>query len=247
MALSFFLDFVRESTPRISYAASFGTDDWQGHSEAFTEQVAKNLHRFKAISVREQSGVEICNKTFGVQAHHVLDPTLLIEREYFDSIIASEKSGDDDASAIVYYKLDPDDAFLKMLSFLGEALQTRVQNIYYDEQTMLGRKVRSFFSVPEWLRKIRSSRLVVTDSFHCVCFAVTFGRNFLYVPNNRGITRLESLLGLFDLKDRIVQTQSELEGSNFRQKELDVPKISSILVREREQAMRFLENAFKDI
>ena len=49
---SFFLDFVDDQTKKISYAASFGLDYFEGSSEV--EKKAKELvKRFTAVSVRE--------------------------------------------------------------------------------------------------------------------------------------------------------------------------------------------------
>ncbi len=54
--------FLDDSTRRIAYAASFfGTDLWE-ISPDLTPKIAAHAKKFHAISVREQSGIELCRK-----------------------------------------------------------------------------------------------------------------------------------------------------------------------------------------
>ena len=68
---------------RISYAASFGTDEWE-YTDKQTGICRECIKEFDAISVREESGVDLCKKYFGVNAQQVLDPTMLLDSvDYF--------------------------------------------------------------------------------------------------------------------------------------------------------------------
>ena len=74
-----FLDFAKEwNLKRIAYAASFGTEEWE-FTEEETEQCKNLAALFDAISVREESGVQLCQSKLNVEATHVLDPTMLLE------------------------------------------------------------------------------------------------------------------------------------------------------------------------
>ena len=77
-----YLDFTKGwHVKRVSYAASFGTDDWE-YSPEETSECSKLLHAFDAVGVRESSGVSLCNKYFHrIDVQHVLDPTLLLTSE----------------------------------------------------------------------------------------------------------------------------------------------------------------------
>ena len=63
----YFFSFLPTDANKIAYAASFGVDIWEGNSE-LTTNIKKLLTQFKAVSVREVSGVDICRKTFNVDA-----------------------------------------------------------------------------------------------------------------------------------------------------------------------------------
>lgn len=79
-----FLD--REDVKLVSYAASFGYDEWRLSKDttAYCSQLAK---RFSAISVREDSAVSLCKMHLGVEATHVLDPTMLLQKHDYLNIV----------------------------------------------------------------------------------------------------------------------------------------------------------------
>ena len=79
----FLLAFAAPHKTLFSYAASLGLDYWEGTDEA-TEIVRENLRRFNGISVREESGIDICRDMFGAEAVRVIDPTLLLSAEDYE-------------------------------------------------------------------------------------------------------------------------------------------------------------------
>ena len=79
-----YLDFAKEwEIKRIAYAASFGTEEWE-YSDEQTSNCAALLKKFNAVSVRESSAVKLCEEKFGVKTQHVLDPTLLLNKNIDD-------------------------------------------------------------------------------------------------------------------------------------------------------------------
>jgi hypothetical protein len=241
-ALVYFLAFVANKTKRISYAASFGVDVWfDNNKPKLTQKIKSEITQFSAISVRESKGVDICKDTFGVTACHVLDPTLLIGRSYFETIIEKDAAQTADAN-VVYYKLDINDAFIADMAELGQHLNCAAENIYMKEESGL------FFynSVADWLNKIKKSKLVVTDSFHCVCFALLFEKPFLYYPNdNRGMSRLESLLGLVSLEDRICKDSEYIKSSGIFNKKINYNHVNSILEELRCDSLEYLSKSLE--
>jgi hypothetical protein len=237
--LAFFLSFVGDNCKRISYAASFGLDTWVYNDEEFVSSVKKEIKKFSAISVRESTGVDICNNIFGVDALHVLDPTLLVGREFFDGIIDKDIPNTL-ALGVVYYVLDVSDVFIQQVTDIGKRLNVPVNNIFHKE---INGKL-SFNSVPEWLAELRASKLIITDSFHCVCFAILFEKQFIYSANQaRGMTRLESLLGILGLEDRISRDINQLSDGAFIESNIDYSKVSRNLNKLRKPSLKFLEDA----
>ena len=90
---TFFLDFIPEgsSIKKIAYASSFGTDNME-YSEQELGFYAPLMQKFDAVSVREKSAVKICEKFFGVDAKFVLDPTMLLDAQEYETLIKDRKS-----------------------------------------------------------------------------------------------------------------------------------------------------------
>lgn len=85
-----FLDFAKGlNMKRLTYAASFGVDYWE-FSQHQTEQAQELIHDFDAVSVREHSGIDLCRKYLGCDAVHVLDPTMLLDKEDYIRLVENE-------------------------------------------------------------------------------------------------------------------------------------------------------------
>ena len=194
----FFFGFAPSPTVRkISYAASFGHGHWAFPEH--TAQIKPLLARFDAVSVREASGVEICAREFGRHdARHVLDPTLLIDPSFYETIAApaGRKSGKTLLSYVLDTGADPSLVSCELLAALGPDYAVRPLTL--DVGTPAP-------DVPGWLRAFMDADFVVTDSFHGMVFSIIFRKNFIAVMNrNRGAERFTSLLDQLGLRDRLV-------------------------------------------
>lgn len=237
----FFLEFAKSHKTLFSYAASFGVDFWEGDDKA-TETASRNLARFNAVSVRESSGEEICRKTFGVEAKQVLDPTLLLKAEEYEPIIRSEKL-DIAPHYIAEMLLDSNEEADKKVKEMAASRGYRIENIYGNSRLVKGQSIMFFRSVPQWLGLIKNAEFVVTDSFHCVCFAIIFKKPFICVVNpERGISRLDSLLRLFGLRNRLVEY---LRGDEVDNKEIDYDAVEKQLEVERGKSYAFLRDCLQ--
>ncbi len=232
--MAYFLGYVSKGTDRVSYAASFGTAKWEQEDDvALTVKVSEELRQFKAVSCREESGVDVCKDVFGVEAAHVLDPLLLVDESFFEKLIP--QSSVHPGSKLVYYKLDSSEDFQEDLEAIGSELGSKAVNIYHTESD-----VREYREVTDWLTLVMGSKVVVTDSFHCVCLALRFGKEVIYCPNERkGQTRLNSLFK---------QLHVDVEPLDFKLKtpmfKLYVHRdIEPILQSERKKSLKFLADA----
>ncbi len=200
-----FLQFADNwDVKRVAYAASFGTDE----KEYTAEQVAvcKSLiKKFDAVSVREDSGVTLCEDYFGVQAQHVLDPTLLLDKEDYINLV--EASGIDISEGDLFvYILDPSPEKTAIVEDIAAnkhltAFTVKAKNDY--KYAPLEDRIQP--PVEQWLRGFMDAKFVVTDSFHGCVFSILFNKPFIAVGNEeRGMTRFFSLLNMFGVSNRLV-------------------------------------------
>lgn len=189
---------------RIAYAASYGTDEWEYTPEQ-TKRCGELLKKFDAVSVREASGVELCKAHFGVESLHVLDPTMLLDKE--DYICLIEAAGTPKSKgALLNYVLDETPAKCALIEKIAKdkgLVPFRVNSRVENRTAPLEERIQP--PVEEWLRGFYDAEFVVTDSFHACVFSILFGKPFVVVGNKeRGMARFDSLLKMFGLEDRLV-------------------------------------------
>ncbi len=195
----YFLSFLtkKDEVKRIAYAASFGVDEWT-FTPKETAECRSLLKKFDAVSVREESGVELCRTRLGRDACHVLDPTMLLSREDYTALL---KDKDVKKSGIMVYVLDKSEWKDAVVGKMEEALGMQAFSV--NNQVSVSDRVAP--PVEDWLRGFASAEFVVTDSFHASVFAILFHVPFLVCVNReRGAARMMSLLEMFGLEDCLV-------------------------------------------
>lgn len=238
----FFLDFLTEKTRNksISYAASFGLDEWEGTPEE-TEECGRLLRQFKAVSVREQSGIDICLEKFGVKAVQMPDPTLLLKIVDYETIINDNRIWLPQKQYIAAYILDDNIKKFTILNTITEILGMPVQFLMPCSKSEK-RRDRFPISVQQWLCLIRDAKYVVTDSFHGCVFSIIYNKPFVCLGNKeRGSARFDSLLKTFGLRDRIFTHGSNDELIQLLSKPIDWVRVNSIHDAERERGITFLK------
>ena len=231
---NFYLDFTANiDVKRIAYAASFGVDNWELEMQE-TEQIKMLAQQFDAISVREASGVDLCDKYLGVSAKWVLDPTMLLEAEDYLRLSKTAVKGKDHSLPYIgVYVLDINRRFVETMEQLSAQIQMPIKYI--------GRMTPDAYpSIEEWLEGMSNAEYVVTDSFHGTVFSIIFNKRFLSVGNiARGNARFESLLSMFGLQSRFVSLQEV--GPTALSANIDYDKVNEILLLNRMEAISFLE------
>lgn len=201
-----FLRFTKEwDIIRIAYAASLGVDEWEFTPEETA--ICKEMARiFKGISVREDSALELCKNNLSVEVNHVLDPTLLLNKE--DYINLFEKAQTPKSSGNFFnYILDttPD-----KIGLTNRIARERGLNPFQGNYEYTGKEKFIQPPVESWLRAFYDAELILTDSFHACVFSIIFGKPFLAIGNkNRGYSRFVSLLSMFELEDHLLSDVSE--------------------------------------
>ena len=212
---------------RIAYAVSFGVDTWE-YTDGQTAVCARLAKMFDAVSVRESSAVGLCRTHLGVEAAHVVDPTLLLERADYEALIDGDATPH--RGEILNYILDRNGAKHRIIDSLVQSTGKRSFSVnvdFDDKDAPVQERIQP--SVESWLQGFRDADMVVTDSFHACVFSIIFNKPFYVVGNyERGLTRVHSLLALFGLEDRLVapdgtvdlSSQIDWEAVNARRKEL---------------------------
>ena len=233
-----FLSFASKwNIKRLSYAASFGTDDWE-YTDQQTRRCKALLQVFDAISVRETNGVTLCKKYFDMNSVHVLDPTMLLnEADY--SIFFQKSNTPKSNGTLLNYILDETEKNRVLIMNVANQKCLRafsVTNPYENDETKpLNERIKP--SVEKWLRGFYDAEFVITDSFHACVFSILFKKQFVVVGNKeRGLSRIESLLLCFGIENRIVEDSAQV----MRLPLIDYDTVYIKLEKYRKKSLEFL-------
>lgn len=235
-----FLGFAKSwNVKRISYAASFGTDEWE-YTQEQTKTVSGLIQKFDAVSVREKSGQDLCINYMNVNAEHVLDPTMLLTKEDYVSAFNIEQEPKSKGSLMVYI-LDLSEEKKKLVEWVSKdkgLLSFTVGARISDSNAPIEDRIQP--KLQRWLRGFYDAEFIVTDSFHACVFSILFGKPFIAIGNTeRGLSRFESLLGLFDLHKNLISDVSQYDSS----KDYSIPfSVYQKLSQWREKSMAYLMN-----
>ena len=243
---SMFLDFVQDKqVKRIAYAASFGTDKWEFTPQQ-TAVCALLAKKFDMVSVREDSGVKLCKEHLGVDAVHVLDPTMLLTKEEYIQLIEKEKEPKSNGT-LFNYILDPDAKKSVFIQKVAKAKGLKAFQVLPKCQTETRTKedVKKciedcvFPGVTTWLRAFMDAEMTIVDSFHGMVFSIIFNKPFWAIGNvSRGMSRFTSLLKMFHLEDRLLDADL-LDDVDFS-KPIDWTMVNGILEEKRRECKKLL-------
>lgn len=203
----YFLSFLDDtcSNPRIAYAASFGTENCEFSANQILD-CSKLLQKFSFVSVREQSGVEICKQLFGVRASHLLDSTLLLSKDDYLKLIQNQKPS---KGNLLVYVLDETPDIRLFISQIAASEKLTPFNTINSLENCLGMQQ---LPLENWLRGFVDAKLIITDSFHACVFAIIFNKPFICLGNDeRGMSRFHSLLDLFGLQYCLLNEKQSFE------------------------------------
>lgn len=237
----YFLDFVSSNgVKKISYAASFGTSEWE-FTPVQTRKCALLLRKFNAVSVREHHAIPMCEKYFGIDAVQVLDPTMLLTKEEYISLLSLDKLEQSTGNLMVYI-LDMDDYKKAFINKFAEERGLIPFDLSFKDKNV--EKAKSACPVEKWLRGFVDAEFIITDSFHGTVFAILFNKPFMTIGNeNRGLSRFNSLLSLFNLENRMINSVEDVSITHLD--EIIWDEINYILNKERTLSYSFLRNALE--
>ena len=235
-----YLDFTDGwNIRRVAYAASFGTDEWEYTPEQ-TDRCAKLMRQFDAVSVREASAVGLCRSHFGVEATHVLDPTMLLSVDDYAKLFEAAGTPKSQGTLLCYV-LDASPEKSALVNRIAEEkhlVPFRVNSRVEDGNAPLAERIQP--PVEQWLRGFYDAEFVVTDSFHACVFSILFRKPFLAIGNaGRGLSRFSSLLGTFGLQGRLLTDASARQPLGS----IDWQAVYAVLDAKRDEAKAFILNS----
>ena len=245
----YWLPFVEKGKNKIAYAPSFGASTV---TEKQKEQIKANLSTFKAVSCRENSGARTINQIIGEKkCEAVLDPTMLIERDYWDTI-SEDKIYDE--KYIFAYMLRGTAAQRKYIEKIARERNLKIVSIPFLDYEKIDPYDLKFGDYKLWdanpaefISAIRHAEYVFCDSFHCIVFSIMYHRPCFVFPKvgadgkvkKSQISRMTDLLELAEIKNRILLDNEEADLDA----EIDWNNSDKRIQKARCDSERYLEQA----
>ena len=226
---------------KIAYAASAGNVSlWEPYLKTYW----RLLHRFDAISVREQEMQLPTEHLSQKNVEIVLDPTLLLEQSDWckveDSAFAEQLPSN---GYILVYFLGKNPAVVQAVHELQEKTGLPVVS--------LGRKISGIKAIrpiagpAEFLTLFHHASYVLTSSFHGTVFSIQYQKPFLVFGNVAYNSRMNTLLDAFGLKERMIgsETASVTEKMNST---ICWEQVQLRHAQEKQHSLAFLQKALNE-
>jgi len=239
------LDFASLWRNSIAYASSFGVTTYEADTPEKVEHI-RILKRIKHVSVREISGVEICEK-FGIKAKHVLDPVMLCDMKHYQDLMDDADMSFPSNYMLAFVRhinvhMDP----IAMSSYLG-MMPMSVGGPEYDYNQPAPFPITNVRNVENWLKAIQCSSFILTDSFHATVLAILFKKPFISVYGRMdeasGKGRMTSLLSTLGLMDRIYKTTADAIAAGAPKRPIDYDAVYKKLEPFRKECYQWLSDA----
>ena len=232
----FFLEYCPEDKKAIAFVSSFGKDKLDDSEKEITR---KYLKKYSAISVREDSATEIISD-LGFDSTWLIDPTLQIDKSDWLKIASKRLIKEKYLILMLLYNEDNDAT--KYARAIADAKGLKLVKLSWESHKPRSvDKLMSHRSPQDFLSLFYHADFVVTNSFHGLAFSINFNKQFVIVPRNEFNSRIESLLRLAKLENRLVDsTEKALRQSSEL---IDYTYTNSMLDEERKRADDFIKNA----
>lgn len=246
---SFLLDFAPRNKHRYSLSSSFATTSIE---EKYESLFREELIKFKALSVREQNGVNIIQKQLGIDkpVEVTLDPTLLLSKEEWLSKFPSKEFVHSRPYILYYmwaYAFEPRPYIYEVVRHFKDKMNCDVIALEGIRDSKDCENVTFInadnSTIPEFVDLFRNASLVITSSFHGTAFALNFGIPVIsIVPDNEGDDRQSTLLKQCGAEKSIVHIGSDIASI---QPESDIKSVFGKLDRIRKDNINWINNILR--
>lgn len=238
---AYFLDFVPKNKMRISYAASFGREDVESSE---IEIIKTYLSKFHKISVREKSAVKILNDANFQDISQHLDPVFLITKKQWQNYLHKSEHKNNQKKYVVIYEVNNEN-IAPLMENARKIASIKNVEIHFIKTTQKSKlidecdKIYKNLSPFEFIDVINNAEYVISGSFHGAAFSIILNKTFFIVYPRHFSTRLKNILEIFNLTNRVISEDSDLEQMT---KPINYSDVNSVIEYENAKAIEYFKN-----
>lgn len=232
-SLDYLCQFLPESFPRISYGSSFGIEHIGNN--AILVQIKECLEQYRAVMIREESGVQIVEK-LGIEATQVEDPVFL-DSEVWNQFL-TKKAPVSKPYVVVYALVDYPESDDFIIKRYAKDHRLKVVILPENRRNYLNYYQKAFAIGPEsFVNYIAHCEIIFTNSFHGAAFGLLLKKRVVLLDACSNDAKNKQI--------RILDLFSRYNVRNYKIAELNQPfAYSSQKLEEKvEYSRHVLENA----
>ena len=168
-----------------------------------------------------------------VQAERVIDPTLLMDALDYDVITAKPQEQD---KYLLYYSRRYNKKMEEYADAIAKKNGWKVVDISIRATNADRHIMRYDAGVEEFLSLVKHCECMVTNSFHGIIFSTIFRRPFYCFSREQGDKKINELLTLFGLSNRLM-----IDGNEPISDSIDFDDVHSRIQTMREFSLNFLK------
>ena len=233
---NFYLAFVKDNKRKFAYAASIG-DNILDYNKENEKCIIELLNRFKSISVRESSTVEILTGKINQKIYNVVDPTFLLTKKEWDKY----KNKNNNSNYALVYMLGIEKNVIKNIN---NNINDDIMEISYKKNFKKTKYVENNYGPSEFIGAIDSSKYVITNSFHGMVFSIIYHKDFYVILRDTMNSRIYDLLHKLNLTDRII-TKDNIEDKLKVMKKIDYNKVDIKLEKMKKDSIKYIKSIFE--
>jgi len=229
---------------KIAYSASRGSSHTK--TEKQLDQFFDYLEDFDAISVREPSLKEHITKYSDIESTVVLDPVMLHDKTFYEKI--AEEPEEKGYMFLYHVVQDAEDTIEQAVKYAKAHNLTIIESSDrpYPEGKLteyegVEHKWIYDIGIEQWLGYIKNAECVFTNSFHCCCLSIIFGKSFF--AGSRNGDKVDTVLSTFGLENRRFDMDTDILGNEPGN--IDYEKVHALLAEKREESGNWLLEALR--
>lgn len=238
----FFLVFAPKEK-RVAYAPSFGRQDVDNK---YIDIYRDYINDMRFLSCREMSGIKLIKNLTEREADFVLDPTLLINGSEWSKLFSLEIKANPYVLCYLF-----ENEYTKVKSVVNTVAKrlgcgVRIIPMTVDDYMMNNNNKKNGIGPIEFLKLFSEASFVFTNSYHGLLFSFIFNKSFYVLRRNKFgqwhqfEDRLESILSILNLKERIISDNTELDNEEL---EIEYGVINKKINQLRKNSVSYLEKA----
>jgi len=257
---AYLLPFNLEGVKKIAFSVSLGVSSIP---PAMVKLYKTAISDFSFISLRERTHLSALSSITGKRIYHTVDPTLLVGREFLETIMNKKDVLLPYDEYILVYNLT-----LSMLPLAEKIVHMlKLPVIVYKRPSLIEQKLTfskrlryeltlsqhlkkalsfSFASPGEFLVLLKNAKFMITNSYHGTVLSILFKKPFISIVDELTIkqaSRIFDLLELLGLRERLfVSKKKTLEIMN---KPIDYDHVTSLISNARRESLELLKIALR--